>query len=105
MCGIFPISCMHIQACMHASHIVHAFVTVCALHICQAAAEALLDLAESLGAPALAQLLGDTPALRELLTAPAADALPEVGCSFTPFPAPLLPAAPRFHPYIYIIDV
>jgi hypothetical protein len=43
----------------------------------QAAAEALLDLAEALDARALARLLGDVPALRALLTAPPADALPE----------------------------
>ena len=33
---------------------------------------------EALDAPALAQLLADAPTLLELLTAPPADALPEV---------------------------
>lgn len=44
----------------------------------QAAAEALLNMLEALDAPALAQLLADAPTLLELLTAPPADALPEV---------------------------
>ncbi len=44
----------------------------------QAAAEALLNLLEGLEAPALVQLLADAPTLRELLTAPPGDALPEV---------------------------
>ena len=48
------------------------------LYAWQAAAEALLNMLEVLDAPALAQLLADAPTLLELLTAPPADALPEV---------------------------